>query len=98
MRGRKPAVDVAMHPLPRESVLLAAAPERAAPEPPDYLTEDAERPAIQRHAIVPNVPGHDRPQIGALLRDGVMHASPEFGLHFLGAWRACAFASSVEAR
>src|SRR5439155_25463991 len=54
-----------------------------APQPTNSLTEDAQRPAVQWHAVVTNVPHHDRAQVGALLRDGVMHAPPELVLHFL---------------
>src|SRR5712692_3906883 len=65
-RGRQPAVDVSIHPLPREAVFLTAAPERAAPQSSDLTTEGDESPAVQRHAVVAHVPGHDRAQIRAL--------------------------------
>src|SRR3989442_5785091 len=42
-RGRKPAVDIAVHPLPREVVSLTATPERAVPQSPHFQTEGADR-------------------------------------------------------
>jgi hypothetical protein len=81
-RGRKPAIHITSESLPWEAVLLAAASERATPKPPDLLPEDAESPAIQRHAVVAHVPHHDRAQVGALLWDSLVQASPELLLHF----------------
>src|SRR5207245_1080723 len=82
-RGRKPAVHVAMEPLRREAMFLAAAAERATPQPPHGLTEGDDGPAVQRHAKVADVSGHDRAKVRALLRDGLVHASPELHLQFL---------------
>src|SRR2546428_368068 len=47
-RGRKPAVHVAMEPLHREAMFLAAAAERATPQPPHGLTEGDDGPAVQQ--------------------------------------------------
>src|SRR5206468_6694522 len=81
-RGRKPAVHVAVEPLRREAVRLAAAPERATPQSPHGFTEGDDSPAVQRHAEIADVPGHDGAQIRALLRDGLVHASAQLDLQF----------------
>ena len=54
-----------------------------------------ERRSVQRHAVVLDVPAHDRPQIGAQLRDGAVHALPQLRLHGPAAWPAAAVASSA---
>jgi hypothetical protein len=41
--------------------------------------EDTDGPAVHGHAVAADVTTHDRGQMGALLRDGQMHAAVEFG-------------------
>src|SRR5438093_2580781 len=82
MRGRKPAVRVANEPLHREAMLLAAAAKCPEPQPPHGATKGDESPTVQRHAEVADVPHYDRAQIRALLRDGLVHASPKLQLQF----------------
>src|SRR5258708_4595729 len=79
--GRQPAVDQAPHPVPEHSGFLTAAQERAMPEPTYLEPKRVQRRAVGRHSVITNVSPHDRPQPLAHFRDGVMHASFEFGLH-----------------
>src|SRR5437867_492378 len=79
--GRQPAVDQAPHPVPKHSGFLAAPQERAMPEPTYLEPKRVQRRAVGRHSVITNVSTHDRPQPLAHFRDGVMHASFEFGLH-----------------
>jgi hypothetical protein len=79
--GRQPAVDQAPHPVPKHAGVLAAPQERAMPEPTDLEPKRVQRRAVGRHSVITNVSTHDRPQPLAHFRDGVMHASFEFGLH-----------------
>ena len=68
MRGRKPARDVASHPLPHSVVLLAAAAKNPLPQLSHRVTEGAYRPGVLRHPIVADVPAYYRTKISALLR------------------------------
>ena len=79
--GRKPPMDVLRHPAPRQVVRLTAAFESAPPQPCDLLAKDADARAIAGNAIVTDVPGNHRTQIGTLLRERQVHALPEFGFH-----------------
>src|SRR5438552_8631218 len=79
--GRQPAVDQAPHPVAEHSGFLAAPQERAMPEPTYLESKRVQRRAVGRHSVITNVSTHDRPQPLAHFRDGVMHASFEFGLH-----------------
>ena len=79
--GRQPAVDQAPHPVPKHAGFLAAPQERAMPEPTYLEPKRVQRRAVGRHSVITNVSTHDRPQPLAHFRDGVMHASFEFGLY-----------------
>ena len=79
--GRQPTVDQAPHPVPKHAGFLAAPQERAMPEPTYLEPKRVQRRAVGRHSVITNVSTHDRPQPLAHFRDGVMHASFEFGLH-----------------
>src|SRR5204863_1190610 len=81
--GRKPPVDVALHPAPRQVVLLAAATQGPPPQPSHCLAESTERRAVHRDPVVPDMAPNDSPEIGALLRDGKMQAVPQLRFHFL---------------
>ena len=80
-RGRKPPGDVLRHPAPRQVVRLTAAFENAPPQPPDLPAEDAKARAITGNAVITDMPGNDRTQIGTLFRERQVHALPEFGFH-----------------
>ncbi len=79
--GGKPAVNHAPHPIPKHAGVLATPQESAVPEPTYLKPKRVQRRAVGRHSVITNVPTHDRPQPLAHFRDGVMHASFEFGLH-----------------
>ncbi len=80
---REPAADVAPHSAPGHPVLLAAASQRSAPQAPDFLPERPEGRSVHGHAVVAHVTRDDRPQVGPLLRDGMVHTEPKLGLHRL---------------
>ncbi len=82
-RGRQPSGDQTLHPGPRHAVALTAPPQSATPEPADGASERPQGRAVQGHAVVPDVTRHDRAQVGALLRNGIVQAPLEFGLHRL---------------
>src|SRR5215471_700930 len=79
-RGWQPPVDVAMHPLPRQMMALAAAREGPHPEPADGLTEGHDAGPVHGHPAILDMPAHDRAQIGAYRREWLVQASSEFGL------------------
>jgi hypothetical protein len=62
---------------------LTPAPKRAEPQPTDLPPKCAQRRRIRRHAIVADVSADDAAQPRALLANGAMHASPQFGFHLL---------------
>ena len=64
--GREPPVEDALHSVPAKPAagVLAAPLEDAVPEPADGVAEDAYGPAVHGHAVVADVPGDDRPQVG----------------------------------
>lgn len=68
--GWKPAVDVATHSLPRQSMFLAASSQDTAPQPAYGSAKDADGPAIHGHAVVADVSHDDGAQIGPLFWDG----------------------------
>src|SRR3989441_10788181 len=78
--SREPATDVRAHAAPRQVITLASATQDAPPELGHRCPNRAQRRAIRRDSVVPVVPENDRPQIRALLRNGLMHALPECGL------------------
>jgi len=80
---RKPPMGVLRHPAPRQVGRLTAAFKSAPPQPCDLLAEGADARAIAGHSVVTDMPGNHRTQIGALLRDRQVHASPKFGFHRL---------------
>src|SRR5437867_8236802 len=80
-RGRKPPGDVLRHPAPRQVVRLTAAFENAPPQPHNLQAEDANARAITGNAVITDMPGNDRTQIGTLFRERQVHALPEFGFH-----------------
>ena len=78
--GRKPPVDVAGHPVPREMVLLTATAQGPPPQPSHRLAEGPEGCAVVGHPVVLGMPADDRPQVHALFRDGKVQAPSQFDL------------------
>ncbi len=81
--GRKPAGDVGTHAAPRQMVALTPTTQDAPPELRHRCPKRVQGGTVQRNTVVPVVPEDDRPQICALLRNGLMQALPEFGFHRL---------------
>src|SRR5690606_35697870 len=79
--GRQPSVDDSPHPVPKDSAVLAPTRQGTVPEPADLESEEVERRAVRRHAVVTDVPTDNRPQPLTLLRDGVMHAPLQLEFH-----------------
>jgi hypothetical protein len=79
--GRQPVLDQSAHPVPVYAAILTPPRERAMPEPADLEPKRVQRRAVGRHPVVPDVSTHNRPQPLAHFRDGVVHASFEFGFH-----------------
>jgi hypothetical protein len=73
----KPAVGQFRHPIPREAVLLAAAPERSTPEVGHVMPERRERPTICGYRIVSEMAGNDLLQPVTLIRDSLVHSPPQ---------------------
>src|SRR5467141_171072 len=78
---REPAGDVGTHAAPRQMVALAPTTQDAPPELDHRFPKRAQLGAVHRDTVVPVVPQDDCPQIRALLRNGLVQALPEFGLH-----------------
>jgi len=78
--GRKPPGEVPCHPLPGQMISLATATQHAPPDAADCQPVSADGSTVQGHAVVAHMPENDRAHIGALLPDGPVHASPEFGI------------------
>src|SRR5207244_13016920 len=75
-RGRQPPGDVLRHPAPRQVVRLTAALKSAPPQPRNLSAEDANARAITGNAVITDMPGNDRTQIGTLFRERQVHALP----------------------
>ncbi len=80
---RNPVIDQALHSLPRHIGFLAASPKRPPPEPGHAKTEQRQRRAVHRHAIVLAMPPNHRRQPLAHFRDRVVQALPKEDLHLL---------------
>jgi hypothetical protein len=52
---RKEVIGQLCHPLPREAVILTAAPQRAQPKARDMVTEGAECRGVKRHGMIGEV-------------------------------------------
>jgi hypothetical protein len=77
--GRQPLVDEPIHPGPQDPAVLATTRQGAMPEMADLEPEEAQRGAVHGHAVLSDVPTHDRVQPLALLRDGIVPASSKLG-------------------
>src|SRR4051812_22213966 len=65
-------------PLPRRSVLLTAAPERTPPQADDMEPEGSECLDVGRHRVIGEIAGDDLLQPLPLIRDRLVHSSPQF--------------------
>src|ERR687890_1089487 len=74
-------------PLPRRSVLLAAAPERTPPQADDMEPEGSECLDVGRHRVVGEVAGDDLLQPVPLFRDRLVQSSPHLLLDLLELFR-----------
>ena len=79
--GRHPAIDRPLHSRPGQTMALAAPTKRAHPQPADLKTKGAQRRGVHWHAVVADVSADDAAQPQALLADGPVQASPQFGFH-----------------
>jgi hypothetical protein len=78
---RQPAVDEPPHPVPEHAAGLTPARQRTMPEPSDLEPKRVERRVVCGHSVVPDVSPDHRAQPRAYCRNGVVHASSEFGFH-----------------
>src|SRR5215471_423191 len=81
--GRQPASDEAPQPFQGYAALLATTREGAIPVPTHLVAEDVQCRAVHGHPIVAKVSTDNRAKPLAYFRDGIMHAPPKFGLHFV---------------
>jgi hypothetical protein len=79
--GRKPAVDQAPHPIPRNTAVLAVARQRPVPEPAYLGSERLQRVAVHGHSVVAEVSTYHRLQPLACVWDGTVHALPQLGFY-----------------
>src|SRR5262245_15099912 len=79
-RRGKPALDVPLHAVPRHVVTLAAPAQDRTPQVTDCPTKRAQRWSVHGHSVVPEMTQQDRAQVGPLLPNGRVHASPQFFL------------------
>src|SRR5215472_1963716 len=82
-RSGKPVVGQFRHSIPREAVLLAAAPERPTPEVGHVMPELRERPSICGYRIVSEMACNDLLQPVALIWDSLVHSQAQLRLDFL---------------
>ena len=73
---REKVIGQPCHPLPRKTVLLTAAPQRAQPEALDMVAEGAERRHVKRHGMVRKIAPNDLRQPTPLLRVTNSPSSP----------------------
>src|SRR5215471_15320153 len=73
---REKVIGRPLHPLPREAVLLTAAPQRAQPEALDMVDEGVECRKVGRHGIVGKVAPNDLRQPTPLFGDRLVHSPP----------------------
>ena len=79
-RRGKPVVGQFRHSIPREAVLLAAAPERSTPEVGHVMPERRERPTICGYRIISEMACNDLLQPVALIWDSLVHSQPQLRL------------------
>ena len=79
--NRQPAVNNPPHPVPQHAAALAAPRQRTMPEADHLEPKQAERWNVHGDSEVSIVPRDHRAQPLSHFRDGVVHASLEFGFH-----------------
>lgn len=79
-RKGQPAVNEPQHAVPKHPAVLAASRQRAMPETTHFEPKPAERFGVRRDPVVTDVSPDYRAQPLAHFRNGVVHASLEFGL------------------
>src|SRR5216683_2483665 len=78
---RQPTVSEPSHPVPEHATGLTSSRQRAMPEAAHLKPKHVQRVAVHGHAVVTDMSPDNRAQPRAYGRDGVVHASPEFGFH-----------------
>ena len=78
----EPPVRETFHPIPDQPVFMASPFQGFPPQPADLLAEGRHRGTVHGHSIVADVPSYDGPQVSPLLRNGIVHASLQFLIHF----------------
>src|SRR6266851_1798992 len=76
---RQPAINQPPHAVPQDPAVLTTSRKRAMPEPARVEPKQVERRSVHGHPVVADVSLDHRAQPLTDLRDGVVHASPEFG-------------------
>ena len=77
-RLRKPVAGQPRHPLPREAILLAAAPQRAVPEPYHVAMECGDRRTVRGNRVIGKVASNDLCQPTSLFGYWLVHALTQF--------------------
>src|SRR4029077_21248110 len=77
---RKPPRDKASHAAPRQVVTLAATAQDRSPQVSHCGAKGAQRRAIPRYPVIPEVTQQDRAQVCSLFPNGRVQALPEFFL------------------
>src|SRR5262249_21911854 len=80
-RLRKPVAGQPRHPLPREAILLAAAPQRAVPEPCHVAMECGDRRTVRGNRVIGKVASDDLCQPTSLFGYWLVHALTQFLLY-----------------
>jgi len=80
-RKRQPTGEQSPHSVPTNATVLAALTQRAMPEAAHLKPKQMQRRAVHRHPVIADVATNNRTQPLALLRDGRVHASSQFGFH-----------------
>jgi hypothetical protein len=74
----EPIIGQLLNPCPRETILLAASPERPPPEARDVGTKGRECAKVGRHRVIIEEAGNDLPQPQPLFGDRPVPASSHF--------------------
>src|SRR5262245_51405706 len=73
---REKVIGQLCDPLPREVILLAAAPQRAQPEAHNVVAKGAECQEVSRHGVIGKVAPNDLRQPTPLFGDRLVHSPP----------------------
>jgi hypothetical protein len=80
---RKPTTDEPFHSLPLDATMLASPAQSAMPEVAHGETKVGHGMAVTRYTEITKMPTHNGLQPRADFRNGVVHASPQFGFYLL---------------